>query len=79
MRLEENRNQRFASFQIKRIATGDFSRVLYPPLPAAADELLTVWGNNCEGINKKKENVDLIMSEIENVRNETLLLLESLD
>ena len=57
----------------------DFSRVLYSPLPEAADELLIVWGDNWEGMSKKQSNVELIQAEIENVRNKTLQLLESLD
>lgn len=107
---EENRNQRFASFQIliklnelqqvifyshydndsvdkgnprtgwtHVLTVRDFSRVLSPPLPVAADELLVVWGDNWAGMSEKKKNMELIMSEIENVRNETLLLLESLE
>ena len=56
----------------------DLSRVLHPPLPAVADELLAVWGKNWEGLGAKQANVDLIMAEIDNIRSETLLLLESL-
>lgn len=57
----------------------DLSRVLHPPLPAAADELLVVWSENWAGLGEKQANVDLIMSEIDNVRSETLLLLDSLE
>lgn len=57
----------------------DLSRILQPPLPAAADELLRVWGENWEGLDEKKMNVDLIMGEIDNVRSKTLLLLDSLE
>ena len=57
----------------------DLSRILYPPLPAAADELLVVWGDNWEGLDEKQANVDLIMGEIDAIRGETLLLLESLE
>ncbi len=57
----------------------DLSRVLHPPLPAAADELLVVWSKNWAGLDEKQANVDLIMSEIDNVRSETLLLLDSLE
>ena len=57
----------------------DLSRILQPPLPAAADELLRVWGENWEGLDEKKMNVDLIMAEIDNVRSKTLLLLDSLE
>jgi len=57
----------------------DLSRVLHPPLPAAADELLDVWGRNWEGLGEKQVNVDSIMGKIDNIRGETLLLLESLE
>ena len=57
----------------------DLSRVLHPPLPAAADELLAVWESNWEGLGEKQANVDLIIGEINNIRSETLLLLESLE
>ena len=57
----------------------DLSRVLHPPLPTAADELLEVWSKNWAGLGEKQANVDLIMSEIDNVRSETLLLLDLLE
>lgn len=57
----------------------DLSRILHPPLPASADELLSVWNKNWEGLGKEQANVDLIISEIDNVRSKTLLLLESLE
>lgn len=56
----------------------DLSRILHPPLPAAANKLVSVWGENWTGLGKEKTKVDLIINEIDNVRNETLLLLESL-
>ena len=109
-KTEENRNQRFASFEVLLklnelqqvifhshydkdssdkgnprtgwayvLTVRDLSRVLHPPLPAAADELLTVWGENWAGLDEKKTSVDLIMGEIDNIRSETLLLLDSLE
>lgn len=57
----------------------DLSRVLHPPLPATADKLHAVWSGNWNELAEKQENVDLIMDEIDNMRNETLLLLESLE
>jgi len=57
----------------------DLSRILHSPLPAAADELLSVWNKNWESLGKEQIKVDLIIGEIDNVRNETLLLLESLE
>ncbi len=57
----------------------DLSRIMHPPLPAAADKLLAVWGENWAGLDEKQTSVDLIMGEIDNVRSETLLLLDSLE
>ena len=109
-KTEENRNQRFASFEVLLklnelqqvifhshydkdssdkgnprtgwayvLTVRDLSRVLHPPLPAAADELLAVWGENWAGLDEKQTSVDLIMGEIDNIRSETLLLLDSLE
>ena len=109
-KTEENRNQRFAAFEVLLklnelqqvifhshydkdllnkgnprtgwtyvLTVRDLSRVLHPPLPAAANELLTVWGDNWQGLAEKQANVDLIMAEIDSIRDETLLLLESLE
>jgi hypothetical protein len=57
----------------------DLSRILHPPLPKTADKLLSVWNENWEGLGKEQSNVDSIIAEIDNVRSETLLLLESLE
>ena len=57
----------------------DLSRILHSPLPKTADKLLSVWNENWEGLGKEKTKVDLIINEIDNVRTETLLLLESLE
>lgn len=109
-KTEENRNQRFAAFEVLLklnelqqvifhshydkdssdkgnprtgwayvLTVRDLSRVLYSPLPAAADELVTVWGENWAGLDEKQSNVELIMGEIDNIRSATLLLLDSLE
>ena len=109
-KTEENRNQRFAAFEVLLklnelqqvifhshydkdllnkgnprtgwtyvLTVRDLSRVLHPPLPAAADELLAVWGNNWQGLAEKQANVDLILTELDSIRGETLQLLESLE
>ena len=57
----------------------DLSRVMQPPLPVTADELLAIWSENWEGLGEKQKNVDLIMDGIDKVRSETLILLESLE
>ena len=57
----------------------DLSRIMQPPLAVTADELLTIWSENWEGLGEKQKNVDLIMDGIDKVRSETLILLESLE
>ncbi len=57
----------------------DLSRVLHPPLPVAADELLTTWRENWEGLGEKQVNADLILESIDNIRGKTLTLLASLE
>ena len=57
----------------------DLSRVLHPPLPATADKLLAAWNENWNELAENQENVDLILGEIDNMRNVTLQLLESLE
>ena len=109
-KTEDNRNQRFAAFeillklgelqqvvfhhhydktsQIKEpprtgwayvLTVRDLSRVLHPPLPATADKLLTVWSENREGLDTNTASVSVIMDCIDEMRSETLLLLESLE
>ena len=57
----------------------DLSRILHSPLPEAANELLSVWDKNWESLGEEQVKVDLIINKIDNVRSETLLLLESLE
>ena len=57
----------------------DLSRVLHPPLPAAADKLQIVWNENWSELAESQPKLDLLMAEIDNVRAQTLLLLESLE
>lgn len=109
-KTEDNRNQRFAAFEILLklgelqqvvfhhhydkdkhdkgnprtgwtyvLTVRDLSRVLHPPLPDTADKLLTVWSENWEGLDKNKTNVSVIMKSIDEMRTETLHLLESLE
>jgi hypothetical protein len=109
-KTEDNRNQRFAAFEILLklgelqqvvfhhhydmdmtdkgnprtgwtyvLTVRDLSRVLNPPLPGTADRLLTIWGDNWEGLDENIAQVDLIMAGIDEMRGETLHLLESLE
>ncbi len=109
-KTEENRNQRFASFEILMklnelqqvvflnhydkdttdrgnprigwssvLTIRDLSRVLKPPLPDSAEQLLKIWGDNWVGMEENTANVDSIMQGIDDLRMETLELLESLE
>ncbi len=109
-KTEDNRNQRFAAFEVLLklselqqvvfhshydkdmsdkgnprtgwsyvLTVRDLSRVLQPPLPVKADELVKIWGENWDGFGEKQESEDLIMEAIDKVRSETVILLESLD
>jgi len=109
-KTEDNRNQRFAAFEILLklgdlqqvvfhhhydkddsdkgnprtgwsyvLTVRDLTRVLSPPLPAAADKLLATWSENWEGLGENTTNVDLIMESIDKMRGETLHLLDSLE
>jgi len=109
-KTEDNRNQRFAAFEILLklgelqqvvfhhhydkdksdkgnprtgwtyvLTVRDLSRVLHPPLPATADKLLTVWSENWEGLDANTASVSIIMDGIDEMRSETLQLLESLE
>jgi hypothetical protein len=109
-KTEDNRNQRFAAFEILLklgelqqvvfhhhydkdtsdkgnprtgwtyvLTVRDLSRVLHPPLPDTADKLLAVWSENWGGLGERTTNVDLIMQSIDEMRGETLHLLESLE
>ena len=109
-KTEDNRNQRFAAFEILLklgelqqvvfhhhydkdksdkgnprtgwtyvLTVRDLSRVLHPPLPGTADKLLSVWSENWEGLDENTANVSVIMDGIDEMRSETLHLLESLD
>ena len=109
-KTEDNRNQRFAAFEILLklgelqqvvfhhhydmdqsdkgnprtgwsyvLTVRDLTRVLNPPLPDTADKLLTTWSENWEGLGENTANVDLIMVSIDEMRGETLHLLDSLE
>jgi len=109
-KTEDNRNQRFAAFEILLklgelqqvvfhhhydmdvsdkgnprtgwsyvLTVRDLTRVLNPPLPGTADKLLTTWSENWEGLAENTANVDFIMGSIDEMRSETLQLLDSLE
>jgi len=109
-KTEDNRNQRFAAFEIllklgelqqvvfhhhydmDRTDKGnprtgwsyvltirDLSRVLNPPLPTTADTLLAIWSENWEGLDEDATYVELIMAGIDEMRGDTLQLLDALE
>jgi len=109
-KTEDNRNQRFAAFEILLklgelqqvvfhhhydldktdkgnprtgwayvLTLRDLSRVLKPPLPATADTLHTIWSENWEGLDESASNLDSVMAAIDEMRSETLQLLDSLE
>lgn len=109
-KTEDNRNQRFAAFEVLLklselqqvvfhshydkdksdkgnprtgwsyvLTVRDLSQVMQPPLPAKADELVKIWGENWDGLGEKQESEALIMEALDKVRSETVILLESLD
>jgi hypothetical protein len=57
----------------------DLSAVLADPLPAAAANLVAVWENHWAGLGVRQASADAVLASIEDVREETLTLLGSLD
>ena len=57
----------------------DLSTVLESPVPESSKELVAVWGGNWSGLGDSKESADAILSGIEKVRADTLVLLGDLD
>lgn len=57
----------------------DLSRVLPSPVPDDADELLAIWNHNWENLNSEQSSADKVLSGIEQFRDDTLLLLKTLD
>jgi len=109
-KTEDNRNQRFAAFEIllklselrqvvfyhhydnDKIDKGnprtgwsyvltvqDLSRILPSPLQDKADTLLTIWNDNWEELGEQDNTVNLVMDGIDEMRGETLQLLDSLE
>ncbi len=57
----------------------DLSQVLNGPLPERVDKFVLVWGDNWAELGDKQENVDLVLASIDDMREETLSLLRSLE
>ncbi len=50
----------------------DLSRVMEPPMPAKADELVEVWGNNWEGLMDDEASELAILNSIDETGNTAL-------
>lgn len=57
----------------------DLSRVLEAPLPDISEHLVATWGEHWQGLGADQTSADAILSGIEEVRAETLVLLRELD
>jgi hypothetical protein len=57
----------------------DLSQVLPAPLPERAEKLSVTWGNNWEGIENNQQSTDNILVELDQMRDETILLLKALE
>jgi hypothetical protein len=57
----------------------DLSRVLPEQVQTSADTLLTIWGDNWEDMATEKASVEAILAGIEQLREEMLALLRSLE
>lgn len=57
----------------------DLSQVLPPPLPAKAENLSVTWSVHWENIESDQTSTENILAELDEMRNETLTLLKSLN
>jgi hypothetical protein len=57
----------------------DLSSLLPPPATESADELIKIWGDHWQGLGSNQESADAITNAIDNTRNNTLELLQSLN
>jgi len=57
----------------------DLSQVLKAPLPDTSQRLVATWGEHWQGLGADQASVDAILGGIEEVREDTLVLLRELD
>jgi len=57
----------------------DLSTVLESPVPESSKELVAIWGGNWSRLGDRQDSADAILSGIEKVRADTLVLLGDLD
>ena len=63
---------------VEVLAIRDLSLLLEPPIPDAAEALLSAWEDNWETITVKASG-DAVEAELNNMRDRTLEMLEELD
>ena len=63
---------------VEVLAIRDLSSLLEPPIPDAAEALLSAWEDNWETITVKASG-DAVEAELNNMRDRTLEMLEELD
>jgi len=109
-KTEDNRNQRYAAFEILLkinelqqvvfynyydndtqnkgnprtawsfvLTIEDLSSLLKQPLPKSSQALHMIWNDNWEALDTDKNSLDAVMDAIDQVRTDTLSLLESLE
>jgi hypothetical protein len=57
----------------------DLSQLLNPPMPTMADSLQTTWADNWGSLGDNQDSVDSVLDTVDGMRDETLILLRSLD
>lgn len=61
------------------LTVNDLSQVLPPPLPVSADKLRATWNINWENIENDRASVDNILSGLDEMRDEIIQLLKTLE
>lgn len=57
----------------------DLSQLLNPPMPAMADALQKSWARNWGSLGDDQDSVDMVLATVDDMRDETLILLRSLE
>lgn len=57
----------------------DLAQILEAPLPDTSEQLVAIWGAHWQKLGADQDSADAILAGIEEVREETLVLLRALD
>jgi hypothetical protein len=57
----------------------DLASVMKKPMPAMADELISTWSADWEGLGSDQDSADRVIAGIERAREQTLRVLRSLE